>query len=113
MERQLVNTRQCGQVTIAIMPENIDSANSATVQGELLKLCQGTGKLLCDFAANKYVSSAGLRVFLEVLNAVEERSGALCLFGMNAVVFEVFDITGFTDMMQVRTTEAEALAAVE
>ena len=79
MERQLVNTRQCGQVTIAIMPENIDSANSATVQGELLKLCQGTGKLLCDFAANKYVSSAGLRVFLEVLNAVEERSGALCL----------------------------------
>ena len=69
----------------------------------------GGRKLLIDFTALDYISSAGLRVLLATAKRLSGAKGALRLFGLNETVREVFDISGFSTIFAVFATEADAL----
>ena len=100
-------------VSIVKIPGAVDSINAAAVEAELVALITGgVNKLACDLTGNSYVSSAGLRAFMEAYNAVEEKGGKMAIFGLTEIVFEVFDITGFTDVFPIVEDEQAALAAL-
>ena len=54
-------------------------------------------ELIVDFGQVEYISSAGLRMILRLRKADPEAS----IVNVIPEVYEIFDMTGFTDMMPV------------
>jgi anti-anti-sigma factor len=107
-----IATRTQNDVTIVALQGSLDSKTSPQAQQALDgMLADGGRKLLIDFTALDYISSAGLRVLLATAKRLSGAGGALRLFGLNETVREVFDISGFSTIFAVFATEADALAA--
>ena len=63
--------------------------------------CAATAKeLVLDCSALEYVSSAGLRVILKAQKLMNAQ-GAMKLTHVNETIMEVFDITGFADILTI------------
>jgi anti-anti-sigma factor len=105
-----ITTRTQGSVTVVGIVGNLDSKSSPQAQQTLEGILAGGGKkVVIDFTALDYVSSAGLRVLLGAAKRLKVAGGGLRLFGLNETVREVFDISGFSAILAVYGTEAEAL----
>ena len=57
--------------------------------------------LVLDFAELEYVSSAGLRVILSAQKKMTARGGTLVVRGVNETVGEIFDVTGFNEILTI------------
>ena len=57
-------------------------------------------ELILDCSALEYVSSAGLRVILKAQKQMNVQ-GSMKLLGVNEAIMEVFDITGFADILTI------------
>jgi anti-anti-sigma factor len=102
-----------GEVTLVALPARVDTTSAGGVEAEFKGLLeQGSRRLVADFAANEYVSSAGLRVFLSVLKALEKDGGRMVLCAMQPFVTDVFEISGFSGLFTIVPTRDEALAAL-
>ena len=77
----------------------IDSNNAAQVEKEILSQLAGQAgaPLVLDAAGLEYISSAGLRVLLRTRKAHPD----MRITGVNSEVYEILDMTGFTEMMPV------------
>lgn len=105
-----ITTRTLAGVTIVAFAGNLDSHTSPEAQAALDGiLAGGARKIVLDFTALDYISSAGLRVMLSAAKRLSGGGGALRLFGLNDTVREVFEISGFSTILNVVATEAEAL----
>ncbi|MFA6076204.1 MAG: STAS domain-containing protein [Negativicutes bacterium] len=94
------------------LPKEIHSGNAGNVQSEINIVIEGQKKVIFDFSVNEFVSTAGIRVFLETLNKIQAQNGKMAMFGMNDLVFEVFDITGFAEVFGVVKELDDALQNV-
>ena len=105
-----IATRTENDVTLVAFRGHLDSKTSPQAQQALDGiLADGVRKLVIDFTALDYISSAGLRVLLATAKRASGAGGALRLFGLNETVREVFDISGFSTIFTVCATEADAL----
>ena len=68
-------------------------------------------RLVVDFAGVNFVSSAGVRAVLMVLEQVKAANGRLALCAVQAPVREILDIAGITGMLDLHPAKAEAVAA--
>ncbi|MBQ7546832.1 MAG: STAS domain-containing protein [Clostridia bacterium] len=59
---------------------------------------EGVTSLTFDISRLEYISSAGLRVLLTA-QKVMNRQGEMKVIGANEIVQEIFDITGFSDIL--------------
>ena len=76
----------------------IDSTNAAEVEKKIQEqIGDYTGDLELDASELEYISSAGLRVILRVKKANASTKVTNC----NSEVYEIFDMTGFTEMMDI------------
>jgi len=108
-----IATRTQSDVTIVAFVGSLDSKTSPQAQQALDGILAGGGqKLLIDFSALDYISSAGLRVLLVAAKRLSGAGSALRLFGLNESVREVFQISGFSRIFAVFATEADALAGL-
>ena len=77
----------------------IDSNNAAEFEKELLDAADGAdGGITLDASELEYVSSAGLRVFLKLKKAA---AGEVAVINTSPEVYEIFDVTGFTSLLNV------------
>ncbi len=79
---------------------HIDSANAAQVEKEITEVRNAhpeCTKMIIDASKLEYISSAGLRVILRLRKVYAD----LKLVNVSAEVYEIFDMTGFTEMMTV------------
>lgn len=56
--------------------------------------------IIIDCIHLDYISSAGLRIFLGILQSAEEKGGHVFIKGINEIVREVFAITGFDNIFE-------------
>ncbi len=104
-----ITTRTQNGVTLVAFAGKLDSNTSPQAQQALdALLAGGARKVVIDFTALDYISSAGLRVLLGAAKRLSG-DGALRLFGLNETIREVFEISGFSTILSVVGTEAEAL----
>ena len=76
----------------------IDSSNAAQTEVDINKqIGSFNGELALDASELEYISSAGLRVILRLKKANETTKVINC----NSEVYEIFDMTGFTEMMEI------------
>lgn len=76
----------------------LDTTTSPMLESELNGSYEGITELILDFAALEYISSAGLRV---ILSAHKMTKGMLKIINVNDSVREIFEITGFSDILNI------------
>lgn len=79
---------------------NIDSNNAESVGEEIdnIRTQNPSGKMVLDLDELKYISSAGLRQVLRL----KKKEKDISLINVSADIYEVFDMTGFTEMMDIQ-----------
>ncbi len=99
-----------GEIKVVRIEGKLDTQTSPDAQAQLMQLIdQGATKIVVNFEKLVYISSAGLRILLAAAKRLKGDSGELRICSLNAVVQEVFDISGFTTILTVTKTEPEAL----
>ena len=84
--------------TIVDLNGKLDSSTFSLLEKEIEQM-DVEGKTVClDLKNLEYVSSAGLRVILK-LKKIMDRVGKLEVINPNELVLEVFEITGFADLL--------------
>ena len=57
--------------------------------------------IVLDFTGLKYISSNGLRLFLNLLKDIRTHGGSVSVIGMSDYIRNVFDQTGFTKLFRI------------
>lgn len=78
----------------------MDTSTAPQFETELKNNISGVEKLILDFANLEYISSAGLRVILTA-QKIMNKQGEMVIRNVNEVISEVFEITGFIDILTV------------
>ena len=87
-----------GETLTFTLEGRLDTTTSPQLEAELKQSVGGVTELIFDFSGVEYISSAGLRVLLAA-QKVMNRQGSMKLTGVNENVLEVFEITGFIDIL--------------
>ena len=96
----LIATKENGDLLTIFLKGHIDSANAGDVEKEIeeARAQSSASDLLLDASELNYISSAGLRVILRLRKQMPD----LSVINVSPVVYEIFDITGFTEMINVQ-----------
>jgi len=78
----------------------LDTTTAPELEAELKKSMDSAESLTLDFSELAYISSAGLRVLLSA-HKVMSGKGGMKLIHVNEIVQEVFDVTGFADILTI------------
>ena len=81
---------------IIALDGRLDTNTAPELEGFLGAQYDGTGSIVLDCEKLSYISSAGLRV---LLGAQKKTKGALKLINVCELVMEVFEMTGFADIL--------------
>ncbi len=95
-----VNQIPEGKKLTIVISGRLDTNSSPKLEAVLRQSVSGVTELVFDFSGVEYLSSAGLRVLLAA-QKVMNRQGSMKLIGVSADVMEVFEITGFSDILTV------------
>lgn len=88
--------------TLVKLDGRIDTTNSEQFQNDVKPLMEGDNPDIdIDCSGMTYTSSQGLRIFLLLQKSVMARGGKMVLRNMNPLVKEVFDITGFSNIITI------------
>ena len=95
----IVQKRNGNALTIA--PEGyLDTTTAPQLESELKTALVGVEALTFDFEKLEYISSAGLRVLLAAQKTMN-RQGAMKVIHVNEVIMEIFEVTGFADVLTI------------
>ena len=78
----------------------LDTTTSPKLEEELRGGVGGMTCLVMDFEKLEYISSAGLRVLL-AMQKIMNRQGEMRIKNVSETVMEVFEITGFSDILTI------------
>ena len=88
--------------TFVVLDGRIDSTNADQFQHDIAPLMEGDNPDIdIDCTDMTYTSSQGLRVFLLLEKSVLARDGKMVMHNMDPRVKEVFDITGFSNIITI------------
>lgn len=95
----IIITKNKRQMTV-MLKGKLDTITAPTLEAKLEDKLDGVEKLIFDFTELKYISSAGLRVLMSVVETMEEQ-GSIVFKNVCKEVMEVFDVTGITDFLNI------------
>ena len=78
----------------------IDANNAKDVDEILIEVIGKFDKVILDMENLKYVASAGLRAFKHAYMELRRKGGVLYAKNVNKMVMEVFEVTGFTRLIE-------------
>lgn len=97
-----VTINKQNEKTLVLLEGRIDSTNADQFQQDITPLMEGNGlDIDIDCKGMTYTSSQGLRVFLLLQKSVMARKGKMVMRNMDPRVKEVFDITGFSNIITI------------
>lgn len=94
-----IKKQQNGTALTLALEGRLDTVTSPDLEKELKDL-EGVDTLTLDFSNLAYISSAGLRVLLSAHKAMSAKGG-MKVTKVNEIVREVFDVTGFSDILSI------------
>lgn len=97
---KLIEASTDGKVLTVDLIGHVDSGNAMDVEAEIRTACKENQheELLIDADRLEYISSAGLRIILRLRREYPN----LQIINVNKDVYEVFEMTGFTEMVDIQ-----------
>ena len=78
----------------------LDTTTAPELENAIKENIAGVTNLVMDFAGLEYLSSAGLRVILSAQKTMNKQ-GEMVIRNVNETINEVFEITGFIDILTI------------
>lgn len=95
-----ITKHQNGTNLEIVLEGRLDTTTAPELEAELNQSMPGAESLTLDFAKLEYISSAGLRVLLSA-HKVMAQKGGMKVIRANEIVMEVFEVTGFADILTI------------
>ncbi len=95
-----INKNRSGSTLTIALEGRLDTTTAPDLEKEIKVSLDGVTELVMDFSKLDYISSAGLRVLLSAHKAMSKQ-GAMKVVNVNEMVMEVFEVTGFSDILTI------------
>ncbi|MBQ6346570.1 MAG: STAS domain-containing protein [Clostridia bacterium] len=95
-----INKQKDGSVLTIAVQGRLDTTTAPDLEKEIKTGLDGVTELIMDFEKLDYISSAGLRVLLSAQKAMSKQ-GSMKVIHVSDLVMEVFEVTGFTDILTI------------
>lgn len=89
-----------GKLTVEL-EGRLDTTTAPQLEEALKSAMEGVTELELDLKDLVYISSAGLRVLLAA-QKVMNKQGSMVILNANEDLMEIFEVTGFTDILTIR-----------
>ena len=96
---KIEKTANASALTVALTGR-LDTTTAPELEKELKASLDGVSALTIDMATLEYISSAGLRVLLSA-QKIMNKQGEMKLIHVNETIMEIFEVTGFSDILTV------------
>ena len=96
-----ISKKTDGTNLIVNLEGRLDTMTAPQLEAELNESMASADTLTLDFGKLEYISSAGLRVLLSAHKFMSAKGG-MTITGVNEIVREVFEVTGFSDILNIR-----------
>ncbi len=93
-----INKEAKGSKLTMAIEGRVDTTTAPELDNQLKDSIEGVTDLILDFTKVEYVSSAGLRVLLSAQKTMNKQ-GQMKLIGVSDDIKEIFDITGFSEIL--------------
>ncbi|MDJ0597885.1 MAG: anti-sigma factor antagonist [Crocosphaera sp.] len=107
-----INLKNQQDVCIAELIGDMDGQTSSMVQEKLLPLLTPQSKIILNLTEVEYMSSAGLRVLLNLYKQAKNQAGQVILIGLSEDVKDVMEVTGFLNFFTLSNNLETALIQV-
>ena len=97
---EIKQTKDGNKLAIALSGR-LDTTTAPQLEEALVSALDGVTDLVFDFGQIEYISSAGLRILLNTQKKISAAGGSMKLVGVNDVVREVFEVTGFINILTI------------
>ena len=78
----------------------LDTTTAPSLETAVTEVVEACEYQILDFAGLEYISSAGLRVILKAQKTMAAKGG-MKLLHVNETIMEIFEITGFSDILTI------------
>lgn len=95
-----INKETNGTNLKLVLEGRLDTTTAPQLEEELKTALEGVTELDFDINALQYISSAGLRVLLSA-QKVMNKQGEMKVIGANEDIREIFEVTGFSDILNI------------
>ena len=89
-----------GSTLTVVLEGRLDTTTAPELEAMLKESLDNVTELVFDMDGLDYISSAGLRVLLSS-NKVMIKKGEMKVIHANETVMEIFDVTGFSDILNI------------
>ena len=96
----IINKKNEGSKLTIHIEGRLDTATSPELSKELDSSLEGVTQLVFDLEKLEYISSSGLRVLLSAQKTMKGK-GTMVVKNVSELVMEVFEITGFVDILTI------------
>ncbi|MBQ6331376.1 MAG: STAS domain-containing protein [Clostridia bacterium] len=95
-----IEQKKDGKALVLTFAGRLDTVTAPELEAVLKDALAGVEELTFDFEKLDYISSAGLRVLLSAQKTMN-RQGTMKVIHTNEMIREIFDVTGFADILTV------------
>ena len=95
-----IDTKINGTQLSLSLAGRLDTTTAPELETTLKDSLEGVTQLELDFANLDYISSAGLRVLLSA-QKVMSRQGGMKVTHVGETIMEIFEVTGFADILTI------------
>lgn len=89
-----------GTDAVVALEGRLDTTTAPQLENELKSFIDSITSLVFDFEKLEYISSAGLRVLLTAQKLMSKQ-GSMKLINVKDDVNEIFEVTGFSDILTI------------
>ena len=89
-----------GNTLEIVLEGRLDTNTAPELEEELKASLDGITELVFNISDLDYISSAGLRVLLSAQKTMN-RQGTMKITGVSDTIMEIFEVTGFTDILTI------------
>ena len=95
-----INIKKKANELVIELDGRLDTITSPELEAVIKNELDGVTALKLDFSKLEYISSAGLRVLLSAKKKMDQQ-GTMEVSNLSELVREVFDVTGFSDIISI------------
>ena len=95
-----IEQKKDGKALVLALAGRLDTVTAPELEAALNDALAGVEELTFDFEKLDYISSAGLRVLLAAQKTMN-RQGSMKVIHANEMILEIFEVTGFADILTV------------